>query len=620
MRVSSIGNGRLLINFDEKGRIVDIYYPYIGMENQTSGNPIRIAIWDIEKNILSLDDEWNTSISYLDDANVVEIRSEIKKLGLSLLSYNFVDVDEPIYYSIIRLVNNTNIQKNVKMFFIHDINLYSNPFGDTAFYDPSTFSIIHYKSKRYLGFKAFTSTSSFSEYNIGKGDLIGDIYDGHLGLSGIDNGDVNSSLGIELRIEPNSFSKIYYLIAADRNLEDLRQKIRKINFATVETSFTLAYMFWRNWLKKNRLKNDHLIQDIKRIYDVSLLVIRNHMDINGSIIASSDFSFVKLYGDSYQYCWPRDAAIAAYALDLAGYKELALKHFEFISNLVSSEGFLYHKYNPNTTLASSWHPWFYKGKRIYPIQEDETALEVWAIASHYEKYEDIDEIASIYKKFVRPALRFMVSFMEEGLPKPSFDLWEERYGIHIYTISTVYGALTKGAKLAQDIGDEILSEDLVDTASLLKEMTLKRMVYNGRFIRRIDEENNPDLIVDASLYSPFFFGLVDANDKIMINTINEIENKLKVNGGIIRYENDMYQRRKKEPNPWLITTLWIAEYYASINDKIKANEYIKWVTNRALPTGFLPEQVDPETFEPTSVTPLVWSHAEFLIAINKLLS
>jgi GH15 family glucan-1,4-alpha-glucosidase len=617
MRVSSIGNGRMLINFDEKGRITDIYYPYIGMENQTAGNPIRLAIWD-GKNLF-LDEEWKTNVSYLDDANIVEITSEIQNAKLNITSYNFLDTDDAIYYSIIKIINNDSIQKNIKLFFIHDINLYANPFGDTAFYDPYSFAIVHYKSKRYLGFKAFTSTSTFSEYNVGKGDLIGDLYDGYLSLNGIDNGDVNSSIGIEMKIEPNSFLKLYYIIVAARNLEELRNIFRKINFASVETSFTLTYMFWKNWLKKSQIKNMSL-DNINKIYKVSLLTIRNHMDINGSIIASSDFSFVKVYGDSYQYCWPRDAAIAAYALDIAGYKELALRHFNFIMNVASSEGFLYHKYNPNTTLASSWHPWFYKGKRIYPIQEDETALEVWAIASHYERYMDIDELTQLYKRFVKPALRFMITFMEEGLPKPSFDLWEERHGIHIYTISTIYGALVKGAKLARDMGDEILSEDLVDTAGLLKEVTLKRMTYNGRFIRRIDEDGNQDLTVDASLYSPAFFGLIDPKDPIMVRTINEIESKLKVNGGIIRYENDMYQRRKKQPNPWLITTLWLAEYYADVNNKSKALEYIMWTVNRALPTGFLPEQVDPETFEPASVTPLVWSHAEFIIAINKLLS
>ncbi|MEM4884045.1 MAG: glycoside hydrolase family 15 protein, partial [Saccharolobus sp.] len=204
MRVSSIGNGKMLINFDEKGRIIDIYYPYVGLENQTGGEPIRIAIWD-GKNLF-LDDMWRTEISYLDNSNIVEIRSEIPNTNISVISYNFLDNDEPIYYSIIKVVNNNNVQKNLKLFFIHNINLYSNPFGDTAFYDPYTFSIIHYKSKRYLGFKAFSSSFTFSEYNIGKGNLIDDLYDGYLGLNAIDNGDVNSSLGIEMKIDPNSFT------------------------------------------------------------------------------------------------------------------------------------------------------------------------------------------------------------------------------------------------------------------------------------------------------------------------------------------------------------------------------------------------------------------------------
>ena len=31
--------------------------------------------------------------------------------------------------------------------------------------------------------------------------------------------------------------------------------------------------------------------------------------------------------------------------------------------------------------------------------------------------------------------------------------------------------------------------------------------------------------------------------------------------------------------------------------------------------GMLPEQVDPETHEPTSLSPLVWSHAELISAM-----
>ncbi|MCY0883877.1 MAG: glycoside hydrolase family 15 protein, partial [Acidianus infernus] len=432
--------------------------------------------------------------------------------------------DSPTYYLIMKILNNSGENKRIKIFFTHDFNIYSNPFGDTAFFDPYTSSIIHYKSKRYIGIKLLSAGSFDVEYNTKKGNPLDDIYDGKLDQNPIAHGNVQSSIGMEIKVNSSSSSKIYYVITADRNLDDLRKKLTRLNTAEIESNFVTTYMFWKSWVNKGSKERNSL----NKLYNVSLFVIKNHMDINGSFIASSDFSFVNLYGDSYQYCWPRDCAYAAYALDIAGYGELAVRHFNFIKDLVSPEGFLYHKYNPNKTLASSWHPWIYRGKGIYPIQEDETALEIWAIGTHYERYKDLDELSEIYKKFVKPGLQFIMNFMEDGLPKYSFDLWEERYGIHIYTVATVYGALTKGSILAEGMGDETLAEDSIEVAKTLKDEVKKRMVYNGRFIRRIDENGNKDLTIDASMYAPYFFGMFDPADEIVWNTMELIAQKLNV--------------------------------------------------------------------------------------------
>ena len=45
--------------------------------------------------------------------------------------------------------------------------------------------------------------------------------------------------------------------------------------------------------------------------------------------------------------------------------------------------------------------------------------------------------------------------MEHGLslPKPSYDLWEERYGIWTYTVASVYGGLMAGAYFTELFGD-----------------------------------------------------------------------------------------------------------------------------------------------------------------------
>jgi GH15 family glucan-1,4-alpha-glucosidase len=614
MRALSIGNGKILVNLDEFGRIIDLYYPYIGMENHTNGKPVRQYIFTDR---LYQDVEWKTSLSYLDNTNIGEVKADIDN-KLSLIAYDFADLYEPLFYRIIKVYNKSAEPVKAKLLFLFDLDLYSNPYGDTAFYDPETNAIIHYKSKRYIGIKLLGIMKDFNEFTVGKNDIFEDVNDGNLKGKTIENGNVQSALAFSLSLNPLGSEKAYLTIAFDRTLQGLRKLLKRVTSTEIESSFTNSYMFWKNWF--NKFETKEIDEKLRDLFQISLLVIKNHMDQNGSIIASSDYSFVGVYGDSYTYCWPRDSAITAHALDLAGYGDLAVKHYAFISKLISEDGFLFHKYNPDSTLASSWHPWLMNGKRIYPIQEDETALQVWAIAKHYEYYKDIDVLVSIYKDFVKPAVRFMMRYIEDGLPKPSFDLWEERYGIHIYTVSTVFGALKSASKLVADMGDEVLSGDMITIARYMKEEALKRMVHNDRFVRRLDEYGNKDLTVDASMYSPFFFEMVEPEHVVMKNTIKIIEDLLTVNGGIIRYENDYYRREKSQPNPWIITTLWVAEYHAEIGDIQRAMKYVKWVVDRALPTGLLPEQVYPDSLQSSSVMPLVWSHSEFIITLDKLIT
>jgi glucoamylase len=45
-------------------------------------------------------------------------------------------------------------------------------------------------------------------------------------------------------------------------------------------------------------------------------------------------------------------------------------------------------------------------------------------------------------------------------------------------------------------------------------------------------------------------------------------------------------------------------------------EILNWVSERALRSGVLAEQIDPLTGEPISVSPLTWSHAAFVIAVQ----
>ena len=42
MRDIPVGNGQLLVNFDDKYQIRDIYFPHVGQENHTEGFPFAV--------------------------------------------------------------------------------------------------------------------------------------------------------------------------------------------------------------------------------------------------------------------------------------------------------------------------------------------------------------------------------------------------------------------------------------------------------------------------------------------------------------------------------------------------------------------------------------------------
>jgi GH15 family glucan-1,4-alpha-glucosidase len=68
-------------------------------------------------------------------------------------------------------------------------------------------------------------------------------------------------------------------------------------------------------------------------------------------------------------------------------------------------------------------------------------------------------------------------------------------------------------------------------------------------------------------------------------------------------------------------TLWLAQWYIAmaktVADLVPAKKFIDWTVSHQLPGGLLSEQLDPHTGAPLSVSPLTWSHAEFLVTVDE---
>jgi glucoamylase len=72
-------------------------------------------------------------------------------------------------------------------------------------------------------------------------------------------------------------------------------------------------------------------------------------------------------------------------------------------------------------------------------------------------------------------------------------------------------------------------------------------------------------------------------------------------------------------NPWIICTLWLAQWYIFNRNLSKGLELINWVVECSLESGILSEQVDPFNNEPLSVSPLTWSHSTFIATVMEYL-
>ncbi len=157
--------------------------------------------------------------------------------------------------------------------------------------------------------------------------------------------------------------------------------------------------------------------------------------------ASSTSPWQWQFPDQFRWCLPRRRPLLP--LCRAGYNDVTRAFYQFCAKAITREGYFLQKYRPDGSQGSSWHPWVLDGNRQFPIQEDETALVVWALWQHFETYRDVEFIKPLFRPLITSAADFIVRYRDQGtgLPLPSYDLWEERRGILSFTCAAVYGGL-----------------------------------------------------------------------------------------------------------------------------------------------------------------------------------
>ncbi|MBC7459618.1 glycoside hydrolase family 15 protein [Candidatus Saccharibacteria bacterium] len=641
-----LGNGELHVGLNKFGLVHDFYYPYVGFENHAAGANLRHKVGVYVDGMISwLDDDkgWEFTFRYPHTALVGHTLAKHTALGIVLEFDDTVDSELSIFMRNIHVVNLSDSAREIKLFMHQAFAIGdSRSNTDTAQYLPDSDAILHYRGRRafVISGQHYSQNHSqpFDQYTIGLFGIEGhegsyrDAEDGLLSGNNVEHGRVDSVVGFTLQVAAKSSERVNYWIAAGMSIREALYIHKQVQDDGVMKRLHSTADWWHNWLQPVLNIAPHAPADHRQMLINSMMIMKSQMDKRGAVIASTDSTMLNYSRDAYGYSWPRDGAYTLWPFIRLGYTDEPYRFFEFTKRGLHPGGYLMHKYRADGALGSSWHPYVHGDIVAAPIQEDETAIVVFMFAQFYNMNKDSKLIKEFYQSMIVPMSNFMADFIDPltGLPKPSYDLWEQTFATLTYTVAVTYGALLAASELAIVAGDSDNAVKWRTAADDIKLAAAKHL-YNEerqvfyRHLNVVDGQIVKDATLDvSSVFGVFMFGLFDMNGPEMTSSIATMRERFDLiddEPGIPRYEDDDYRRTEPSVtgNWWYITTLWHAQYLMEQQDLDEAKHILDWVKAHALNTGMLGEQINPITDELISPAPLTWSHAEYVSTMLDLI-
>jgi len=632
-----LSNGEMHVGLNKYGLVHDFYFPYVGLENHAAGHDLRhkVGVW-VDGQIHWLDDDsWDIRSWTAEGALIGHTRAVNHSIDLMVEFDDTVDTDMSVFLRNIHIVNLADRERDVRVFTRQAFAIGDTRSNtDTAQYLPDSNAILHYRGRRVFVISGRKHDESpFDQHAIGLFGIEGregtyrDADDGELSCSAVEHGRVDSTLRFKLNLKPYASTRVHYWIAAGTSISEALYVHKKIEEVGLDSRLHAAAMWWHEWLTPVRHAAERLPAEKRRLFIHSAMMIKSHVDKRGAVIASTDTTMLNYSRDAYAYSWPRDAAYALWPLIRLGYVQEPRRFFEFARRGLHQNGYLMHKYQADGALGSSWHPYVHGTTTAPPIQEDETALTLFMFAQFYAAQKDERLLREFYEPFVKKMADFMTGYIDEftGLPKPTYDLWEEHHMTSTYTTAVVYGALQAAAELAEQAGDpdsavrwRSCSDDIYDHAH-------KRLFNQDRgyFYKGINVQDGAivadDTIDLSAFFGAYMFGLFPLDSDEIRRAFDTITTHMMAKDvpGLPRYEHDDYHRTESSGlgNFWFITSLWVAQYSQEVGNADLRDRVLEWVETLAGPSLMLSEQLNPATAEPLSVSPLVWSHAEYMATL-----
>ena len=644
-----VGNKNMIATFTLKGELQRLYFP--SKDNRQYINFFHTGVKLNQSDLIYLHDDINNAYKqyYDTDTNVLNTEITNTYFNLTVVQTDFVLLKENVLVKRYIFLNEGAIDLDTKFYIHSELLSDKNNYVGCKVIDNGMMQYAHD-----FVVSTFAKGAKISKHQInGSYETIktGEIHDkDYIGMS--KDSSICYDLGV---IKPNEKKvlEICMLVDENRNVSEMEDEIDRITKIDLNKEYTQTKAYWRKYVKNHNGLNlkdpqNSYEERIFEIYKRSILLfpLLTNPD-TGGIIASPeiDEDFTKC--GRYAYCWPRDAVFITKAMDIVKMEKETEKFYKvFCKKTQSKNGMWEQRFYTDGSLAPCWG-----------YQIDETASVVYGVYEHY-KVTKSEKFLKDNLQMCEKAIDFLKKYLKdwtgiEGIDEEkrdvvkdeieedtlkrtgnlhkyhvSYDIWEMCEGIHLYSLASIYAAFDSILNIYRVLGKNVSDFE----NNRLKEEKIQR---NEREIEKIQVEikkyinenmydeqkksyvrNPDDKKMDISILGAVTpFNVFSAKEKKVKNTVESINLHLRTyTGGYQRFEGDHYMNS----NPWPIANLWMTLYYLETGEKKKAKETFDFVVKTAGKHYFLGEQVDNSTLKPNWVIGLGWSHAMFLIVLEKL--
>ena len=640
-----IGNKKMIATFTSKGEMQRVYFP--SKDNRQYINYFHTGVKINESDLIYLhDDINNTYKQYYDtDTNILNTEITNTYFNLKIVQTDFVLIKENILLKKYTFLNESKIDLNTQFYIHSELLSDTNNFVGCKIIDGGMMQYAHD-----FTFSTFAKGKDIIKHQI-NGSINNikrtEIYDkDYIGMS------KDTSIAYEIgTIKPGEKKEleIAILIDENKNISDIEDEIERVKRIDFDKEYINTKAYWRKYVKQHnglKIKEPENSYD-ERIYEIykrSILLFPLLTNAEtGAIIASPeiDENFTKC--GRYAYCWPRDAVFMTKAMDILKMNKETEKFYKVFCQKTQSKN-------------GMWEQRFYTDGKLAPCwgyQIDETASVVFGVYEHY-KYTNSEKFLKDNLQMCEKATDFLKRYVKDWVESAfkndgqgidnsqidskdnlqahkyhvSYDLWEMCEGVHLYSLASIYSAFVSMLKIYDVLGKDVsdfennrLKQEKVEKSKKeIEKLQLEIKKYINKYL--YDEEkksyvrNPEDKKMDISIIGAVTpFEVFKPKEKKVQNTIERINLSLRTyTGGYQRFENDNYMNG----NPWPIANLWMTLYYLETGEKKKAKETFDFVIKTAGKHYLLGEQVNNETLKPNWVIGLGWSHAMFIIVLEKL--